>query len=143
MLLIAHPIIQSLATLLALFLFYQGVQRFRSLHLNQKAAFGWKGHVLLGKIALGLWLAGMLGGASTVYVYWRGFLITGTHGKVALAMLPLIIFGLASGLYMNYKRSSRKVLPFVHGLNNFAVLILACFQVVTGWGVYKGFVLGV
>jgi hypothetical protein len=98
--------------------------------------------VVLGEIALGMWLAGMLGGATTVYVYWGAFFITGTHGKAALAMVPFIIFGLASGLYMHYKRGGRKVLPFIHGLNNLALLILACFQIVTGWGVYRMFVLG-
>lgn len=128
--------------MLALFVFYQGVQRFRFLHLNQKAAFGWKRHVVLGEIALGMWLAGTVGGATTVYVYWRGFFITGTHGKVALAMVPFIIFGLASGLYMNYKRRGRKVLPFIHGVSNLVALILACVQVATGWGVYRMFVLG-
>ncbi|MBW2259480.1 MAG: DUF4079 domain-containing protein [Deltaproteobacteria bacterium] len=138
----AHPIIQSLATLLAVYVFHQGLQRFRALHLNQRTFFRWKQHVVLGEIALGMWLAGLLGGAVTVYVSWRGFFITGTHGEVALVMAPFIIFGLASGLYMHYKKRARKVLPFIHGLSNLVVLILACVQVATGWGVYRMYVLG-
>ena len=53
-----------------------------------------------------------------VYFYWRGFLITGGHGKVALVMAPLILFGFASGLYMNIKKKQRRVLPLLHGMNN-------------------------
>jgi hypothetical protein len=98
--------------------------------------------VVWGEIALGLLLGGMIGGITMVYVYWHGFLITGTHGKVALVMAPFVIFGLASGLYMNRKKRERKLLPLVHGLNNLAVLILAVIQIVTGWWVYRAFVLG-
>jgi hypothetical protein len=98
--------------------------------------------VVLGEIALGLLLGGMIGGITMVYVYWHAFLITGTHGKVALAMATFVIFGLASGLYMHRKKRERKLLPLVHGLNNLAVLILAVIQIVTGWWVYRAFVLG-
>ena len=140
--LVVHPVIQFCAILFALYVFYLGAQRFRTLHLRQKAVFRWKRHVVLGEIALGLLLGGMIGGITTVYVYWQGFLITGTHGKVALVMAPLVIFGLASGLYMHRKKRERKLLPLVHGLNNLAVLILGVTQIVTGWWVYGAFVLG-
>jgi hypothetical protein len=138
----AHPITQVLATLLALYVFHQGLQRFRALHLNQSALFRWKQHVVLGEIALGMWLAGLLGGAVAVYVSWKGFFITETHGEVALVMVPFIVFGLASGLYMHYKKRPRKVLPLIHGLSNLVALVLACVQVATGWGVYRMYVLG-
>ncbi len=140
--LVVHPVIQSCAILLALYVFYLGAQRFRTLHLRQKAVFRWRRHVVLGEIALGLLLGGMIGGITMVYVYWHAFLITGTHGKVALAMATFVIFGLASGLYMHRKKRERKLLPLVHGLNNLAVLILAVIQIVTGWWVYRAFVLG-
>ena len=140
--LVVHPVIQSCAILLALYVFCLGVQRFRTLHLRQKAVFRWKRHVVWGEIALGLLLGGLIGGITMVYVYWHGFLITGTHGKVALAMAPFVIFGLASGLYMHRTKRERKLLPLVHGLNNLAVLILAVIQIVTGWWVYRAFVLG-
>jgi len=74
----------------------------------------------------------MLGGLAMVYVYWHGFLITGIHGKVALVMVPFIIFGLASGLYMNHKKKNRKLLIFIHGLNNFVLLIMVLSQVISG-----------
>ena len=141
-LLYIHPLIQFSAILLALYAFYLGVQRFRFLHLKQKAIFRWKRHVFLGEIAFGTWLVGMVGGMTMVYFYWHGFLITGTHGKVALVMVPFIIFGLASGLHMNRKKTKGRLLPFLHGLNNLALLILAMTQVVTGYRIYTAFVLG-
>jgi len=137
-----HPIIQFSAVLLTLYVFYLGVQRFRFLHLSQKIVFRWKRHVLLGEIALGALLGGMMGGVTMVYLSWHGFLITGTHGKVAIAMAPFIIFGFASGQYMNHYKKKRKALPLIHGLSNLVLLILALTQVVTGWWVYRDFVLG-
>ena len=141
-LLVIHPVIQLSAIVSTVYVFYLGVQRFRSLHLKQKTLFRWKRHVVLGKIALGALLAGVLAGMTVVYVYWHGFLITGTHGKVALVMLPFILFGLFSGLYMNRKRRHGRLLPLVHSLNNLILLILALTQVVSGWQLYRAFVLG-
>jgi hypothetical protein len=137
-----HPVIQCSTILLTLYVFSLGVQRFRSLHLKQKVKFNWKRHVLLGKIALVTMLAGMLGGAVMSYATWHGFLVTGTHGKVALVMLPLILFGLFSGLYMNHKKKKRKLLPLIHGLNNMVVLILALYQSSSGWWVVNVYILG-
>ena len=56
--------------------------------------------MVLGEIALGALIAGMLGGIAIVYISWHGLFITGIHGKVALVMAPFIVFGLVSGLYM-------------------------------------------
>ena len=141
-LLVIHPIIQSFAILLSLYVLYLGVQRFRFLHLKHKTAFSWKRHVTLGTTALAVLMGGMVGGMTMVRLHWHGFLMTGTHGKVALVMVPFIIFGFASGLYMNRKKTKGRVLPFLHGLNNLIVSILALMQVATGWGVYVAFVLG-
>ena len=137
-----HPIIMFVSTLLALYVFVLSIQRFRFLHLKQKAAFNWKRHVIFGEIVMITWLGGMLGGIAISYVTWHGFLITGTHGKVAMVMLPLILFGLFSGLYLNYRKGKRKLLPIIHGINNFVVLILALYQIISGWWVYNAYVLG-
>ncbi|MBU4185496.1 MAG: DUF4079 domain-containing protein [Proteobacteria bacterium] len=137
-----HPIIQFSATLLAFYVFYLGVQRFRSLHLKHKVRFNWKRHVALGMVVLITWPVGLLTGIILVRTYWHGFLITETHGKVALAMAPLILFGLFSGLYMDRVKKRRTLLPLIHGINNLVVLALALAQVVIGWGVYNTFVLG-
>jgi len=73
---------------------------------------------------------------------WHGFLITGIHGGIALIMAPCIIFGFVSGLYMNHKKRKRRLLPFIHGLNNLVVLIMGIGQIISGFGVYRAFVLG-
>jgi hypothetical protein len=137
-----HPIIQFSALLLALYVFFLGLQRFRFLHLHHKTVFQWRQHVALGEIALGVLLAGMVEGIAIVYISWHGLFITGIHGKVALVMAPFIIFGLISGLYMNHKKRKRRILPFLHGLNNLVILIMALSQIITGFRVYRTFVLG-
>lgn len=137
-----HPLIQVFATLLAAYVLWLGGQRFWSLHWRQKVVFKWQLHVKLGTVALGLWLAGLLGGLASVRFWWHGFLITGTHGQTALAMLPLIFFGLFSGLYMNRRKKKRTVLPLLHGTNNLLLVILAGYQAYTGWWVYSAYVLG-
>jgi len=138
-----HPIIQVTAIVLAWYVFSLGIKRFRFLHLHQEARFKWRRHVILGGIALGFLLAGIAGGITMVYLHWRGLLITGIHGAMGLyIMVPFIVFGIGTGLYMNYKKQKRSVFPFIHGLNNLIVLILALIQVITGLGVLKVFVLG-
>ena len=98
--------------------------------------------MVLGEIALGVLLAGMAGGIVIVYSTWHGFFITGIHGMVALIMVPLLIFGLLSGLYMNHRKRKRRILPFIHGLNNLVILLMAISQSISGLWVYRVFVLG-
>ena len=98
--------------------------------------------MILGEIALGILLAGMTGGIIAVYSTWHGLFITGIHGMVALVMTPLIIFGLLSGLYMNHAKKKRRILPFIHGLNNLVILLMAISQIISGSWVYRVFVLG-
>lgn len=83
-----------------------------------------------------------MGGMTMAYLYLHGFLITGFHGKIALVMAPFIIFGAASGLYVNHNKKKRTALPMIHGLGNLVLLILALTQAVTGWRVYMLLVLG-
>jgi len=141
-LLTVHPILQFLATLPALYVLYLGMERFGSLHLRSQTTFRWKRHVTLGYLSVGTWLVGMAAGATMVYLYWHGILITGTHARVSLVMVPFMVFGLASGLYMDRRKLKRKALPLMHGASNLVVLILALTQMVSGWWVYKVFVQG-
>ena len=97
--------------------------------------------MVLGEVSLGAWLVGTLTGFVMVYIYWHGILITGIHGKTALVMLPFIIFGLLSGLYMNRKKRKRRLLPIIHALNNLFVLILASTQVTNGWPFLRALIL--
>ena len=137
-----HPIIQYVAIILILYVLFLGFQRFRFLHLQKKVVFQWRRHVILGIISLGVLCVGMGVGILMVYVYWHGFFITGIHGILGLVMIFFIMCGLLSGLYMNYHKKKRKLLPIIHGLNNLCILLLACIQIMTGWKVYQAFVLG-
>jgi hypothetical protein len=139
---LVHPVAQLGATALAAYVFLLGLQRFRSLHLGSPATFKWKRHVFWGKVALIAWAAGLFGGLYMVKTSWYGFLITGLHGRVGIAMLPFILFGLLSGLLMDYKKQKRKVLPLLHALSNALALVLALSQAITGIMVYNSFVLG-
>jgi hypothetical protein len=139
--LLLHPIIQLSAIVLSCYVFYLGFQRFRIVYLKQQAHFQWKKHVNLGRLAFCILLIGMAGGITMVRIYWHRFFMTGVHGKVALVMIPLILFGFSSGFYMNAVKKKRTILPIIHGINNFCTLILALSQIVTGLMVYYNFVL--
>jgi len=90
------------------YVLWLGLQRFRPLHWHQKVAFQWKSHTNLGIVTLGLWLTGLVGDIIIARVWWHGFLITGTHGKVALIMIPFLFFGLFSGLYIDLHRKKER-----------------------------------
>lgn len=138
-----HPALQLAAICLAVYTFLLGAARFRAAHLRHAVPFAWKRHALCGKISLVFMLGGLFGGMTMVYRAWQGFLVTGLHGRVALAILPLLLFGLGSGLLMDRQKKKRAVLPLLHGINNTVLLILTLSQIVTGISVYRTFVLGI
>lgn len=140
--LFVHPALQLLSMVVAIYALFLGIQRFRSLHLHRKTSFNWKRHLYMGSASLLLWTAGVFGGVSMVYLYWDSFLMTGAHGKTALVMLPLMLFGLITGIYMHRVKKKRTYLPLLHGLNNLVVIILAFSQIRTGWWVLTVYVLG-
>ena len=140
--LLVHPLVQFITTILAGYVFATGIQRFRFVHLNHKTVFKWKRHAFLGGIVLVFWLVGSLGGLIVTQQFWNSTFITGLHGRMGVSMIPLIIFGLVSGYYMNTKKKQRRILPLLHGINNSALLLLALIQIFSGWHVYNAFVLG-
>jgi hypothetical protein len=140
--LLIHPIIQLTATLLALLVLQQGIQRFRSQHLKKKAVFKWKQHVYLGTGVMVLWSVGFVGGLAVVRNYWYAMFITGTHARVGIVMLAFMLIGLVSGWIMHGRKQRRKVLPLIHGVNNLVLVLLALFQVYNGWQVLNAFVWG-
>ena len=137
-----HPVLQIIAILLSLYVYYLGFQRFRSAHLKQQAAFNWKRHMRLGITTLTVLLAGIAIGLTVVRISWHGFMVTGTHGQIGVTLIPVIMFGLISGLFMNKAKKKRTVLPLLHGINNTVLLLLALTQTATGGKIIRQFVLG-
>ncbi len=135
-----HAVLQCLSVLAAAYAFYLGIARFRTLHLGRKAAFKWKRHVWAGSFALILMFVGGLLGMMLVYLYWNRFLMAGLHAAIGMAMMPLMLFGLVSGYFMNRDKKSRPTLALVHGINNLLVIILAIWQIKTGLQVYALYV---
>jgi uncharacterized membrane protein YozB (DUF420 family) len=136
-----HPVLQSLATLLGIYAAWLGLQRLRANHFGAKVPFLWKRHVSMGAAAMVLWLLGMLGGLAVARIQWGVNFVTGAHYQVALVMLPLILFGIASGRYMDRVKARRTALPLAHGACNLLVLLLALYQIRTGWQVIRDFIL--
>jgi len=140
--LLVHPVVQLAGIILALAAFGYGVQRFRSLHLNQKVPFPWKKHVLLGEAALATLIVGTGIGLAMTRYHWGQFLMTLGHGKIGLLILPLLVFGFVSGLILDRKKPRGKFLKVLHGLNNTLILILALNQLRTGIQIYLMFTKG-
>lgn len=136
-----HPVVQFLATLLAGYVFLLGWPRLRAAFVGGRAYFAWKRHVRLGMISLIALTAGMFGGALVTLRYWGGTGFTQWHYWIAMAMLPLLLFGFLSGWFMDRTRIRRRILPILHGLVNLVALVLALFQVWTGYDVLRVFVL--
>jgi len=140
--LILHPLVQITATLPALYVLWLGLGRFRQRHLQHKVAFKWQFHVKWGFVALSLWLLGTLIGLAMTKVYWHGTFMTGSHGNRVFVIVPLLLFGLFSGWYMNRQKKQRIVLPLVHAVANIVLILFVLLQALSGWDVYREFVLG-
>ncbi|MDP3427759.1 MAG: DUF4079 domain-containing protein, partial [Humidesulfovibrio sp.] len=135
-------VLQTLAGGLSLYVLHLGWVRFRTAHLGQKnAIFAWKRHVLLGKIVLTTWSLGFLIGLGAAWLDWKRVFITGQHYKMALLMLPLIAFGLGTGLFMDRVKAKRTALPLAHGCANALLVLLGLSQLYTGIAILRGMVL--
>ena len=141
LLLSIHPAAQFMAILLAYYAAYLGMQRTQSLHFAKTVKFQRQRHVITGAIAL----IAMLGGIGA------GFIMVarlphhpdiGLHEIIAKTLLPLLLFGLCSGLYLYFKPEKQKIIPVIHALNNLLILLLVLVQIFTGWQVYQRYVLG-
>ena len=85
-----HPLLQLVATGLALYALHLGWIRFRANHLGQKGPFAWKQHVIYGKYAHILWMCGLVLGQYAVSSQWGANGITGSHYWAGQAMIPCI-----------------------------------------------------
>lgn len=138
-----HPVFQLTAILLGCYAGYLGIQRTRSLHFGQAVRFQRNRHVLVGAVSLLTMLGGLVGG----YIMASRFLqqhdheVMGLHENMALILLPLMVIGIVSGFFLYLKPAKRTVLPAVHALNNFILLILTVAQIYTGLNIYLTHVL--
>lgn len=136
-----HPVLQVIATMFGVYAGYLGMERFLSQHLGKRTQFLWQRHVLVGRVAILLWLLGMIGGMTVARLKWQVNFVTGAHYQTAFLMLPFLMAGLVSGIYMDRKKARRVYLPIFHGGCNLIALCLALYQVITGWRVIRDFIL--
>ena len=137
-----HPFFQGLSIVLAFYAAAIGLQRTRSLHFGrQEATFYRKRHALIGGIALFMLLGGLAGGKIIAYYVWQGLVVIHLHKTMAVIILPFLLIGIGTGLYLYFKPGKRKLLPAVHGINNAILLILLLIQAYAGIIVYLKHVL--
>jgi len=127
-----HPLIQLTAMVLAFYVFYMGIQRFRFQHLKTKCAFNWKRHVFLGKVVHGLWAFGACLGLYMALHAWGSVNLSGGHYPVGVAMLPVIALALLTGLALQKPKGKRAGLALFHGACNTALFLMACYQLYSG-----------
>lgn len=137
-----HPLLQTLAVLLSLYVLYLGFVRFRFAHLGHKGIiFQWKRHVSQGIAVMVTWALAFVIGLGAAWMNWHVLGITETHYTVALVMLPLMLFGLGSGFLMDRVKAKRRLLPLAHGAVNALLVALALWQLWTGIGILRDMVL--
>lgn len=128
-----HPVLQTLAVLLSLYVLYLGVIRFRFAHLGHKGIlFPWKRHVQQGAAVMTVWALAFVIGLGAAWWNWKSVFVTGLHHQLGLVMLPLIVFGLGSGFLMDRVKAKRSVLPLAHGVLNTLLVLMALAQLFTG-----------
>lgn len=131
-----HPVLQFLCTLLGTYVLYLGLRRFLFAHMGKKKIrFNWKRHVLLGKIVHGVWLLGFFLGLAIAWFYWGFLNLTGPHFVAGVAMVPVILGSLLTGLMLQKPKGLRPRLALTHGALNVVLFALVLFQLVTGMGV--------
>jgi hypothetical protein len=136
-----HPALQLFATIAGGYVFYLGIRRFMMLHMKKKVPFNWKGHVLWGKIAIALWIAGMGLGLFFAWMGWGAMLITGWHYIAGFIIIPLAAAGFATGYVLDKYKKKRAVLPLAHGINNLVLMLLILFQLYTGVLIIRDYLL--
>ncbi|WP_148266938.1 DUF4079 family protein [Pseudodesulfovibrio mercurii] len=129
---LGHPLLMILVLLLGLWVAWQGVNRARFTLLGQKVAFNWKGHTRYGLVVMALWFVGAVGGSIVTDMLQGIPDAYELHGTMAKIMLALIVFGAATGLYMDRRKAKRSIMPVLHGAANMLLLLLALGQLVTG-----------
>ena len=137
-----HPVLQTLAVLLSLYVLYLGFVRFRFAHLGHKGIiFQWKRHVQQGAAVMIVWALAFVIGLGAAWTSWHAIGITELHYQLGLVMLPLILFGLGSGFVMDRVKAKRKLLPLAHGAVNALLVLMALCQLYTGIAIIRDMLL--
>ena len=74
-----------------------------------------------------------------VRLHWGNNLMTLGHGKMALVMVPFMLFGFVSGQILTRKGPHQAIWRIIHGLNNTLLMLLAINQARLGLKVYRLF----
>lgn len=136
-----HPVLQLLATGMAIYVLTLGWSRFQVNHLGKKAKFQWKDHVKFGKYTHILWMAGLVLGQYAVSKEWGSNGVTGYHYWIGQTMMPCIAAGYVTGVIMDRTKKPRKYLPLVHGVFNIVAVALATAEIVTGVDIIRQYLL--
>jgi len=136
-----HPILQLVATGIALYALHLGWARFQVNHMNKKLKFLWMDHVKFGKTAHILWMAGLVLGQYAVSKEWGSNGVTGNHYWLGQLMMPCIAAGYITGVTMDRNKKKRPYMPLVHGVFNIIAVLLAIAEIVTGSMVIREFML--
>lgn len=132
-----HPLLQIIATGIALYALHLGWIRFQTNHFGKQGVFPWKEHAKFGKYAHILWMAGLVLGQYAVSKEWGRNGITGTHYWLGQLMMPCIAAGYITGVVMERNKMDRKYMPLVHGVFNIVAALLALALLVTGSAIIK------
>lgn len=136
-----HPVIQTICLALATYVMYMGIIRFRFQHMGVKGMFNWKRHVFLGKVVHGVWLFGLVLGLLMAHGYWGSINLTAGHYYVGVAMGPLVLLGLGTGLMLQTPKGKRPSLALAHGAVNIVLYAMALYQAWTAIEVIELFLL--
>lgn len=135
-LLYIHPAMQLAGIIFGYMTLYWGVKRHLTVHHGMRLSFAWKRHVLCGKVALLLWLAGIVAGLYFTRARWGFLNITGWHYAVGMTAIPFILVTFCTGYWMDLFKKKRKYMGTVHGITGMLLGLLVFVQIITGVQVF-------
>ncbi|OBQ46650.1 hypothetical protein [Halodesulfovibrio spirochaetisodalis] len=135
-----HPLIQVVGMVFGYSALYWGIKRFLMAHNSMSHSFPWKKHVLYGKVAIVLWLVGIIVGVHFTVAEWSFYHLTGEHFYVGMAAIPFLFATLGTGYWLELYKKKRTYLCVFHGVLGLVLCALTVIQVITGVQVFMLFV---
>jgi hypothetical protein len=127
-----HPFFQGLLILVMIAGWITGMARLRPPRSDDPFRFNRKRHILIGKVATSGLLLGAFIGLGYIYALYGHVLLTGLHGTIGAAVVPLLITGIVTGAVLEKNSVKHKYLPKIHGGINALALGMCAFQIRTG-----------